>query len=95
MTNLAYRSGNEDLRVLINSLVLAYEMGSSVAHTLRIQCDTLRNKRMQRAEEKAQKVPVKMVPPIYVFMFPAIFVAIFGPMGMLIIKNVGAIMGGG
>jgi tight adherence protein C len=93
MSALAHRSGNEDLRVLINSLILAYEMGSSIAHTLRIQCDTLRDKRMQRAEEKAQKVPVKMVPPIYMFMFPAIFVAIFGPMGMLVIKNIGSIMG--
>ncbi len=94
LMGISTRSGNEDLKVLISALLLAYEMGSSVGHTLRVQCDTLRNKRMQRAEETAQKVPVKMVPPIYVFLFPAIFVAIFGPLGMVVIKNISSIMGG-
>jgi tight adherence protein C len=85
---MAERTGVEDLNTIINSIVNAYEMGSSVAHTLRVQADSLRVKRLMKAEEKANKIPVKMVIPIYVFLFPAIFVCIFGPIGMIMVDAV-------
>jgi len=93
MLDMANRTGVEDFNTIINALIQAYEMGSSVAHTLRVQSDTLRVKRLQKAEEKANKVPVKMVIPIYVFLFPAIFVAIFGPMAVILIEAFFAIVG--
>ncbi|MFN8614732.1 MAG: type II secretion system F family protein [Vampirovibrionales bacterium] len=93
MLALGERTGVEDVKVFTNAINMAYEMGASVAQTLRVQCDTLRNKRLQRAEEAAQKIPVKMVPPIYIFLFPAIFVAIFGPLGMVLLQNIGGLMG--
>lgn len=94
LTQLAERTGLDDFRVFINSLILAYDMGSSIASTLRVQCDTLRSKRMSRAEEQAQKIPVKMVLPIYIFFFPAIFASIFGPLAMIVVKNVSAMFSG-
>lgn len=94
LTELAERTGLDDFRVFINSLILAYDMGSSIASTLRVQCETLRSKRMARAEEQAQKIPVKMVLPIYTFFFPAIFAAIFGPLAMIVVKNVATMFSG-
>ncbi|HEY9685747.1 MAG TPA: type II secretion system F family protein [Coleofasciculaceae cyanobacterium] len=88
LLDMAERTGVEDLNTIINSIVNAYEMGSSVAHTLRVQADSLRVKRLMKAEEKANKIPVKMVIPIYVFLFPAIFVCIFGPIGMIMVEAV-------
>lgn len=91
---LAERTGVDDLNSIINAIVQSYEMGTGVAHTLRIQSDSLRIKRLAKAEEKANKIPVKMVMPIYIFLFPAIFVCIFGPIGMIMIDAVMKIMGG-
>ncbi|MBY0450237.1 MAG: type II secretion system F family protein [Cyanobacteria bacterium] len=88
MVDMAIRTGVEDLQMIMNALVQAFEMGSSVAFTLRVQADTLRNKRLQKAEEKANKVAVKMVLPIYIFLFPAIFVTIFGPIGLIMINTI-------
>ncbi len=93
MLDMAKRTGVDDFNTIINALVQAYEMGSSVAHTLRIQSDSLRVKRLQKAEETANKVPVKMVIPIYVFLFPAIFVTIFGPMAVIMIEAFMTIVG--
>lgn len=94
LLDLAERTGVDDLNAIINALVQATEMGSSVAHTLRVQADSLRVKRLAKAEEKANKIPVKMVLPIYIFLFPAIFVSIFGPIAMIMIDAVFKIMGG-
>jgi tight adherence protein C len=93
LLDLGVRTGLEDFNTVVGALVQSYEMGTSVAHTLRVQSDTLRVKRLQQAEERANKIPVKMVLPIYIFLFPTIFLSIFGPMGMLMIKSVTAIMG--
>ncbi len=90
---MAERTGVDDLNSIINAIIQAYEMGTSVAHTLRVQSDSLRVKRLSQAEEKANKIPVKMVIPIYVFLFPAIFVCIFGPIGMVMVEAVMNIMG--
>lgn len=88
LLDMAERTGVDDLNSIINAIVQSYEMGTSVAHSLRVQSDSLRVKRLAQAEEKANKVPVKMVIPIYIFLFPAIFVCIFGPIGMIMFKAV-------
>jgi tight adherence protein C len=93
LLDLAERTGVEDFQSIINALVQSYEMGTSVGQTLRVQSDSLRVKRLQRAEEKANKVPVKMVMPIYFFLFPAIFVVIFGPIAVIMIKSIGSVFG--
>ena len=58
LLDLAERTGVDDLNAIINAIVQAYEMGSGIAHTLRVQSDSLRVKRLMKAEEKANKVPV-------------------------------------
>ncbi|MEB3246100.1 MAG: type II secretion system F family protein [Vampirovibrionales bacterium] len=88
LQDLADRTGVDDLNSVITSLINAYEMGTGVTQALRIQSDTMRQRRLARAEEQANKIPVKMAMPIYIFLFPAIFVAIFGPMGMVLVKTV-------
>ncbi|HEY9746691.1 MAG TPA: type II secretion system F family protein [Oculatellaceae cyanobacterium] len=88
LLDMAERTGVEDFNSIINAIVQSYEMGSSVAHTLRVQADALRVKRLTKAEEKANKIPVKMVIPIYVFLFPAIFTCIFGPIGMVMLEAI-------
>lgn len=88
LLDMAERTGVDDLNAIVNAIVQAYEMGASVGQTLRVQADSLRVKRLAKAEEKANKIPVKMVIPIYVFLFPLIFVCIFGPMGMVMIEAV-------
>lgn len=88
LLDMADRTGVDDFNVIVNAIVQSYEMGTSVAHTLRVQSDSMRVKRLAKAEEKANKIPVKMVIPIYVFLFPAIFTCIFGPLGMVMWKAV-------
>lgn len=88
LLDMGERTGVDDLNTIINAIIQAYEMGTSVAHTLRVQSDSLRVKRLAKAEEKANKIPVKMVIPIYVFLFPAIFVCIFGPIGMVMLEAI-------
>jgi tight adherence protein C len=88
LLDIAHRTGVDDLNTLINALVQAYEMGTGVSQTLRVQSDSMRIKRLQKAEEKANKIPVKMVLPIYIFLFPSIFLTIFGPIGMVLVKTV-------
>lgn len=94
LLDMAERTGVDDLNAIINAIVQSYEMGTSVAHTLRVQSDSLRAKRLTKAEEKANKIPVKMVIPIYVFLFPAIFVCIFGPIGMVMVEALKGIFNG-
>ncbi len=88
LLDMADRTGVDDFNTIVNAIVQSYEMGSSVAHSLRVQSDSLRVKRLAKAEEKANKIPVKMVIPIYIFLFPAIFVCIFGPIGMIMFEAV-------
>ena len=93
LLDLGTRTGLEDFNTVVGALVQSYEMGTSVAYTLRVQSDTLRVKRLQSAEERANKIPVKMVLPIYIFLFPTIFLSIFGPMGMVLVKTLMMISG--
>ncbi|MBY0404287.1 MAG: type II secretion system F family protein, partial [Cyanobacteria bacterium] len=88
LLDMANRTGLEEFLVIINALVQSYEMGTGVANTLRVQSESLRMKRISKAEEKANKIPVKMVLPIYIFLFPSIFLAIFGPIAMVAIEAI-------
>lgn len=76
---LGDRSGVDDLRSLTAMLIQSDRFGTSLAQALRIQSDTLRTKRRQRAEEAAAKTAIKMLFPLVVFIFPSLFVVILGP----------------
>jgi tight adherence protein C len=77
--SLADRAGVEDIRSFISILLQAQHFGTGVASALREQAADLRQIRMQRAREKAGKLPVKLIFPIMVFIFPAMFLVILGP----------------
>jgi tight adherence protein C len=77
--NLASRTGVEDLASLVAVLVQTDKFGTSVAQSLRVHSDVLRTKRRQRAEEAAAKTGVKMVFPLVICIFPAIWVVTLGP----------------
>jgi len=76
---MADRTTVTELRAFVSSLVQASELGVPVARVLREQTAEMRVRRRQRAEEKAQKVPVKIMFPVVTCLFPALLVVIVGP----------------
>jgi len=79
LRNLGHRGNVDDLRSLAAVLIQTDRFGTSIAQSLRVFSDTMRTKRRQRAEERAAKMGVKMIPPMVIFVFPGIFVVIIGP----------------
>ena len=77
--NFATRTGVDDVRALVGMLVQADRFGTSIALALRTHADTSRIKRRQRAEERAQKIGVKLVFPLAFCLFPAFYVVTLGP----------------
>jgi len=89
---LGVRNDVEDLRSLAAILIQADRFGSSIANALRVQSDSMRTRRRQLAEEKAQKTAVKLLIPLILFIFPGIFVVLVGPAGIMIARNLGSAM---
>lgn len=79
LDNMARRSGVEEVRSLVSVIMQAEKFGTSVAKALRNQADSLRTKRRQAAEERAQKTAVKLMIPLVLFIFPAMGVVLGGP----------------
>lgn len=79
LKNLALRSGVPEIRSLVAILVQAERLGTSIAAALRVHAESLRVKRRQQAEERAAKTAVKLILPLILFIFPAIFVVLAGP----------------
>lgn len=79
LKSLALRTDLDDIRSLVALLGQTEKFGTSVAQALRVYSDSFRTARMQRAEEIAAKLPVKMLIPLALFILPAIFVVILGP----------------
>ncbi|MEM8860170.1 MAG: type II secretion system F family protein, partial [Chloroflexota bacterium] len=71
-----------DVQTFVASILQADQLGVSVGKVLRIQSDQMRVRRRQRAEEKAQQAPVKMLFPMVFLIFPALFVVLLGPAGI-------------
>jgi tight adherence protein C len=79
LTNLALRTGLPELKSLAAILIQAEKFGTSIASALRTHAESLRTKRRQLAEERAAKTAVKLIIPLILFIFPAIFVVLAGP----------------
>jgi tight adherence protein C len=77
--NLAERVDLDVVGALVTALIQADRFGTSIAKTLRVYSDTLRVQRRQRVEEMAAKLPVKLVFPLVLFIFPSLFVVALGP----------------
>jgi tight adherence protein C len=86
---LAERTDVRELGAFVSALVQASQLGIPVAGVLREQAGEMRLRRQQRAEEQAQKVPVKILFPVIFFLMPALFVVIIGPGALSIMHAFG------
>lgn len=79
LEDLGSRTGVEDLKIFMTAVVHASRLGASITNTLRIQADSLRTRRRQQTQEMAMKAPVKMMFPLVLCIFPALFVVVLAP----------------
>lgn len=79
LRSLGERTGVEAVQSLASLLIQAEHFGTSIATALREHAEEMRTMRLQKAREKAAKLPVKMIFPIMFFIFPALFLVILGP----------------
>ncbi len=77
--SLATRTTVDELRTFASAVAQAGELGVPIANVLREQSKEMRIRRRQRAEEQAQKVPIKILFPTLFCLFPALFVVVIGP----------------
>lgn len=76
LRELSQRVGQEDLSAVMSAVIQADELGVSIGSLLKIQSDSMRNKRFSRAEKLANEAPVKMLAPLFLFIFPAVLVVL-------------------
>jgi tight adherence protein C len=86
LIRLADRVGIEEFRGLVTFLTQTEEMGGSIARSLRVYAETMRDKRSQAAEEAARKTVIKLIFPLVFFILPAIFIILLGPPGLGIVQ---------
>ena len=87
LKNLAERTGLPDIKSLIGMLIQTDRFGTSVADALRVHSETMRTKRRQRAEEAAAKTTIKLVFPLVLCIFPAMFVVVLAPSVIAIMRE--------
>jgi tight adherence protein C len=88
LQNLKRRIEMPEITTFVLSLVQADALGMPLGRVLRTQANEMRSKRRQWAREKAAKLPVKILFPMFLFIFPALFVVVLGPAVSSIVQNV-------
>lgn len=86
LRNLGLRTGLEELNAFATMLSQADKFGTSIGDSLRVFSDDLRHKRQIRAEERAAKLPTKMLIPLVLCIFPAVSMVILGPAGVQVYR---------
>jgi len=79
LKHLVERTDVSDLRTFVHAVAQAEKYGVPIARILRVQSGELREKRRQAAEERAMKLPVKIVMPLILCILPALFIVLMGP----------------
>ncbi len=87
LKEMALRVQLPELTSIVNAIIQADELGVSIGQLLRIQGDQLRGKRFVRAEKLANEAPVKILFPVVIFIFPAVFIILMGPILMQAMKT--------
>lgn len=87
MRAMAARTSLPDLKSFCLAMVQADALGIPIGRVLRVQSKEMRTKRRQRAEEKAQQVPVRIMIPLVLFILPCLFIVILGPAGIQIAET--------
>ena len=88
LRNLALRTNIDAMNSLVTLLIQTDKFGTSVAKALQVFSDLFRTQRYQKAEEFAAKMPVKLIFPLILFIFPSLFVVILGPAAIRIYENI-------
>jgi len=79
LKRIAERVPAQEMSSFVRAIVQADQLGISLGRILRVQATDARNKRQAAAEEKAMKAPIKMLFPLVLFIFPAMFIVVLGP----------------
>lgn len=79
LRGLAARVGLPEFQSFAAAVIQADRLGVSLARVLRVQAEQLRHRRRQQAEERAMKIPIKMLLPLVFFIFPTLFIVLLGP----------------
>lgn len=85
--NMADRSDVECVKNLVSIMVQTEQFGTSIAKMLRVHSESLRTQRVQTIEELAAKTTVKLIFPLVLFIFPALFVVTLGPAAIMIMQS--------
>ncbi|MEA3510030.1 MAG: type II secretion system F family protein [Actinomycetota bacterium] len=91
LRNLADRTDVPDLDSFVRAIVQSEQHGIAIGPVLRVQSDELRDKRRERAEERALKIPVLIIFPLAFCIFPALFIVLLGPAGIRIFDTLGSL----
>ncbi|MBI5589797.1 MAG: type II secretion system F family protein [Deltaproteobacteria bacterium] len=86
LRNLALRTNLIEIDSLVTLLIQTDKFGTSISSALRVFSESYRTERIQKAEEQAAVLPVKMLLPLTVFIFPSLFVVLLGPAAISIYK---------
>lgn len=87
LKDLADRVDIDDVRLFVGSVMQAEQLGVPMANVLKLQSKQVRENRRMRAEEKAQKAPVKILIPMLFFIFPTLFIVLLGPAMIKMLDN--------
>lgn len=86
LRELVARTGLDELRSLVATLIQSEKLGVPIARVLRVSSDGLRTRRRQAAEQAARKAPIKMLFPLVLFVLPALFIVLLGPAVMHVVR---------
>lgn len=95
LRNLALRTGVDEIESFVAALLQADRFGVSIAESMRVHAQDLRVRRQNRAEEEAAKVPTKLLFPLVLTIFPALFLVLVGPAALGLARQVLPALGGG
>lgn len=79
LTRLADRCGIEEMKLFVAALIQSERLGVGMGQVLEVQSENMRNMRRQKAREAANKLPVKILLPTVLFIFPVLFIVVLGP----------------
>jgi tight adherence protein C len=87
LKRLGTRVGESSVREFVQTVVQGIELGASLGPLLRTQAQALRRAQAAHAEKQAAKAPLKLLAPLLLFIFPTIFIVLFGPLALTVLRG--------
>lgn len=91
LQGLAARTGVDEIRTLVASMVQTERLGTSIARVLRVNAESLRKRRRQKAEKRAAEAALKMIFPLALFLLPALLAVIVGPAAITVVRQLSSL----